>query len=92
MAFNSAAYTFDNQLCRLALQKQKQINMARSSVYRPAIARPLICAVYHEAKRRRVPMTKLVEELLVDALSGTPGWITASEQYPREMPLLRKEV
>lgn len=60
--------------------------MARTNVYTPAIARPLCCALYHEAKRRRMPMTKLIEELLVGALSGTPGWIAASEQYPREMP------
>ncbi|MEC5129494.1 hypothetical protein VSU19_22225 [Verrucomicrobiales bacterium BCK34] len=60
--------------------------MARSKVYNPVVAPPLICALYHEAKRRRMPMTKLIEEVLVRALSGTPGWVAASEQYPREMP------
>lgn len=60
--------------------------MARTNVYKPAISPALICVLYHEAKRRRMPMTKLIEELLVRALSGTPGWIAASEQYPSEMP------
>lgn len=67
-------------------QKRTQFHMARPSHYQPVISRPLVCALYHEGKRRRVPMTKLIEELLVGALSGTPGWMAASEQYPREMP------
>jgi len=59
--------------------------MARPKHYQPVISRFLICALYHEGKRRAVPMTRLIDELLETALADTPGWEKAADQFPREM-------
>ena len=56
--------------------------MPRPTHYVPRIGRHLICALYHEAKHRRQPMTRLVEELLTRSLQGTPGWQIAQTQVP----------
>ena len=48
--------------------------MARQSHYSPAIDAFLVSALYHEARRKRVPMTALVDELLEAALEGAEGW------------------
>lgn len=53
--------------------------MAKPTCYQPAISRFLIRALYHEGKRRRMPMTRLVDELLTGALEGSPGWRLAEE-------------
>lgn len=53
--------------------------MTRSRHYSPQISRFLVSALYHEAKRRKVPMTVLVNELITNQLTGSPGWITAQE-------------
>lgn len=51
--------------------------MARPSHYSPAIDRFLVAALYHEARLRRVPMTRLVDGLLRRALEGSRGWDAA---------------
>lgn len=56
--------------------------MARANHYVPRISRFLVCVLFHERKRRRVPMTQLVDELLTDALKATPGWEIARNQFP----------
>ncbi|WP_081887617.1 hypothetical protein [Verrucomicrobium sp. BvORR034] len=48
--------------------------MSRPRHYVPCISRNVVCALFHEAKHRRKPMTRLVDELLTAALTGTPGW------------------
>ncbi len=48
--------------------------MARPRYYSPAIDRFLVSALFHEARFRRVPMTRLADELLRGALEGTEGW------------------
>lgn len=53
--------------------------MPRQLHYSPAIQRFLVSALYHEAHRRGVPMTKLTNELLEKALLGTDGWRKAEE-------------
>ena len=58
--------------------------MARPTHYQPVISRFLVCALYHEGKRRAVPMTRLIDELLEAALANTPGWEKAADQFPRE--------
>lgn len=50
------------------------IKMARPTHYSPAIDAFLVSALYHESRRRGVPMTKLADELLKGALEGTEGW------------------
>ncbi len=48
--------------------------MPRPRHYVPCISRSVVCALYHEARHRRKPMTRLVDELLTAALQGTTGW------------------
>lgn len=45
--------------------------------YSPQISRTLVSNLYHEAKRRRMPMTKLVDTLLRNALTGSQDWSTS---------------
>jgi hypothetical protein len=56
--------------------------MAKATYYQPVISRALIAALFHEAKRRRLPMTRLVDGLLRECLHGTPGWETAVHEWP----------
>ncbi len=56
--------------------------MAAPRHYVPAISRPLVAALFHEARRRGVPMTRLVDRLLRDALAGSPGWNAAAHDWP----------
>ena len=56
--------------------------MERTRHYVPAISRPLVAALYHEAQNRHLPMTRLVDRLLRDSLAGTPGWRKASQDWP----------
>jgi hypothetical protein len=65
--------------------------MSRSTHYVPAIGRHLVCALYHEARHRRQPMTRLVEELLTAALQGTAGWQAAQRQMPPSDPAASSE-
>jgi hypothetical protein len=56
--------------------------MAKATCYHLVISRALFAALFHEAKRYRLPMTRPVEGLLSDCLHGTPGWETASRDWP----------
>ena len=56
--------------------------MARPSHYSPVIQRDLVGLLYHEAKARSIPMTKLVDELLRHALMG--GETTRLREEPRQ--------
>ena len=51
--------------------------MARHSHYSPALSRFMVSVLYHEAKARRIPMTKLTDQLLRQALIDSHGWKTA---------------
>jgi hypothetical protein len=64
--------------------------MAKHRHYSPAISRFLVSVLYHEAKHRKVPMTQLTDELLIDALRGSQGWQTAISLKPIEPPTLSK--
>ena len=57
-----------------SISSQKTEKMASSNHYSPAIDAFLVSALYHEARRKRVPMTQLVDELLEGALEGSEGW------------------
>lgn len=48
--------------------------MSRPRPYSPQLSRLVVSALYHEAKCRRLPMTRLADQLLHEALLGTPGW------------------
>lgn len=60
--------------------------MSRPRHYVPCISRNVVCALYHEARRRRKLMTRLVDELLTSALQGTAGWQLAQAQTSSVMP------
>jgi hypothetical protein len=53
--------------------------MAQNRHYSPRIDRFLVTCLYHEARCRRMPMTRLVDGLLKEALAGSPGWKQAEE-------------
>ena len=52
--------------------------MSKPRHYVPQISRFLVSVLYHEAKRLKIPMTKLTDDLLRQALQGTEGWFTAT--------------
>lgn len=54
--------------------------MPRRTHYSPCIDRMIVCALYHEGRRIRRPMTRLANELLTQALRNTPGWSIAAAQ------------
>jgi len=48
--------------------------MARFAHYSPPIRREIVRVLYHERIRRKIPMTRLVESILTDALKSTESW------------------
>jgi len=48
--------------------------MRKNRHYSPVIRRDLVRVLYFERRRRRIPMTRLVDELLSKALQETPSW------------------
>ncbi len=54
--------------------------MARATHYVPEVSRHLVKVLYFEGKRRKLPMTRLVDEILTDALKATPGWKIAESE------------
>ncbi len=51
--------------------------MAQPRHYSPALSRFMVSVLYHEAKARKLPMTKLTDQLLRQALMNSHGWKTA---------------
>ena len=54
--------------------------MPRRTHYSPCIDRVVICALYHEGRRLRRPMTQLVNDLLTSCLRDTEAWSIAATQ------------
>ena len=54
--------------------------MARSTHYTPPLSRFIVCALYHEAKQRRIPMTQLANNLVEVGLKDSAGWKEAQAQ------------
>lgn len=48
--------------------------MARFRHYSPQLSRFVVSVLYHEAKRRKIPMTRLTDQLLRDSLNGSESW------------------
>jgi len=48
--------------------------MPRLTHYSPSISRKLVKILYHERVRRKIPMTRLVDSILTDALRNTVSW------------------
>ena len=53
--------------------------MSRPRYYSPVIERFLVSVLYHEARRRQVPMTRLTNEIITHALANSVGWQLASQ-------------
>jgi hypothetical protein len=53
--------------------------MSRPRHYSPAIERFLGSVLYHEARHRQVPMTRLTNEIIKQALANSVGWQLASK-------------
>ena len=53
--------------------------MPRSLHYTPPLSRFNVCALYHEAKQRRIPMTQLANNLVEAGLKESVGWQKAQE-------------
>jgi hypothetical protein len=60
--------------------------MARPNHYSPTVSRFVVSVLYHEAKARKIPMTKLTDQLLRQSLEGTEGWKTAESARIAEDP------
>ena len=64
--------------------------MARFAHYSPPIRRELVRVLYHERIRRKIPMTRLVESILTDALKSTESW-RMMEDSPEYQPSVQEE-
>ncbi len=53
--------------------------MSKSRHYSPAVERFLVAVLYHEARHRKIPMTRLTNQLLREALSDSVGWQQATQ-------------
>ena len=60
--------------------------MGRARHYSPRISRFLVSVLYHEAKHRKIPMTRLTDELLRQQLIGGQSWEKAEELRVAENP------
>jgi hypothetical protein len=54
--------------------------------YTPSLSRLNVSALYHEAKYRNIPMTRLADQLMAKALSGSVGMQKAQEQFREGSP------
>ncbi len=60
--------------------------MARPTHYTPALSRFTVSLLYHEARHRGIPMTRLADDLLRESLKGSPGWEQATTLSVAETP------
>jgi hypothetical protein len=60
--------------------------MARTRYYSPRLDRDLISPLYHTAKRRRAPMTKLTSALVREGLARLLGSDEIESAVVREEP------
>ena len=50
------------------------------------IERFLVSVLYHEARRRQVPMTRLTNEIITQALANSVGWQLATQSFDAPVP------
>jgi hypothetical protein len=58
--------------------------MPRKRHYSPQLSRFIVSVLYHEAKTRNLPMTKLTERLLARSLRGSASWQKAEASLIQE--------
>jgi hypothetical protein len=61
-------------------------SMPRPQHYSPTIERFLVSVLYHEARQRKIPMTRLANEILKGGLTGSVGWRLATESLNSPEP------
>ena len=55
--------------------------------YTPQLSRLNVCALFHEARSRNIPMTRLADQIVAKALEGTTAWTKAKNQL-QESPTI----
>lgn len=60
--------------------------MPRHRHYSPQLSRFMVSVLYHEAKARKIPMTRLTDQLLRNSLSNSAGWRQAESLRIAETP------
>jgi hypothetical protein len=60
--------------------------MARPRHYSPQLDRPLITALYHAAKARRIPMTRFASSLVREGLERLAEPADSETAFVREEP------
>jgi len=60
--------------------------MAQSRYYSPRLERPLITALYHAAKARRIPMTRFASSLVREGLERLAEPADSENASVREEP------
>ena len=60
--------------------------MPRPCHYSPVIERFLVSVLYHEARHRQMPMTRLTNEIIKRALANSVGWQLASQSLNSPAP------
>jgi len=60
--------------------------MSRPRHYSPVIERFLVSVLYHEARHRQVPMTRLTNEIIKLALADSTVWRLASQSLHSPAP------
>ena len=60
--------------------------MAHSRYYSPRLERPLITALYHAAKARRIPMTRFASSLVREGLQRLAEPSDGESAFVREEP------
>lgn len=60
--------------------------MPKARHYSPQLSRFIVSVLYHEAKRRRIPMTRLTDQLLRQSLLSSESWTEAESLRVAESP------
>ena len=60
--------------------------MAHARYYSPRLERPLISLLYHAAKARHIPMTRLASSLVRDGLQRLEEFAESESTFVREEP------
>ena len=58
--------------------------MGRPKHYTPPLSRFNVCALYHQARELRIPMTQLANDLVEAALKESVGWQRAQAQFDQK--------
>ena len=62
--------------------------MPRPRHYSPQLSRFMVSVLYHEAKARKIPMTRLTDDLLRQSLTDSEGWRQVESLRVAESPSL----